>query len=119
MTIIHADCLEAMRGMDDNSVTTIVTDPPYAVEFMGKGWDKVLPSDEIWREALRVLKPGGMALVFGGTRTFHRLTCSLEDAGFQIRDVLCCSCPAGDQTLPRAARSSTSSRGVKSAQVSV
>ncbi len=87
--IRQGDCLEVMRGMADASVTAIVTDPPYALEFMGKSWDKVLPSDEVWREALRVLKPGGMALVFGGTRTFHRLTCSLEDAGFQIRDCLC------------------------------
>lgn len=85
----QGDCLEVMRDMADASVTAIVTDPPYALEFMGKGWDKVLPSDEVWREALRVLKPGGVTLVFGGTRTFHRLTCSLEDAGFQIRDVLC------------------------------
>lgn len=74
--------------MTTASVTAIVTDPPYALEFMGKGWDKVLPSIDIWQEALRVLKPGGMLLCFGGTRTFHRLTCSIEDAGFQIRDCL-------------------------------
>jgi len=86
--IIHGDCLDAMRDMPSNSVTSIVTDPPYALQFMGKGWDKVLPSSDIWREALRVLKPGGIALVFGGTRTYHRLTCSIEDAGFQIRDCL-------------------------------
>jgi DNA modification methylase len=84
----QGDCLEVMRGMADASVTAIVTDPPYALEFMGKGWDKVLPSDEVWREALRVLKPGGILLSFGGTRTFHRLTCSIEDAGFEIRDCL-------------------------------
>jgi DNA modification methylase len=88
MNIINADCLEAMRDMEDNSVTAIVTDPPYALEFMGKGWDKVLPAPAVWEEALRVLKPGGIALVFGGTRTYHRLTCSLEDAGFQIRDCM-------------------------------
>ena len=84
----QGDCLEVMRGMADASVTAIVTDPPYALAFMGKGWDKVLPPDEVWREALRVLKPGGILLAFGGTRTFHRLTCSIEDAGFQIRDCL-------------------------------
>lgn len=88
MKTINADCLDTMREMPDASVTAIVTDPPYALEFMGKGWDKVLPSIDIWRECLRVLKPGGVLLSFGGTRTFHRLTCSIEDAGFQIRDCL-------------------------------
>lgn len=86
--IITGDCLEAMKDMPDNRVTAIVTDPPYALEFMGKGWDKVLPSDDIWKEALRVIKPGGLLLSFGGTRTYHRLTCSIEDAGWQIRDCL-------------------------------
>jgi site-specific DNA-methyltransferase (adenine-specific) len=86
--IIHADCLDAMRAMPEASVTAIVTDPPYGLEFMGKGWDKVLPPVDVWREALRVLKPGGHALVFGGTRTFHRLAVSLEDAGLEIRDCL-------------------------------
>jgi len=86
--LVSEDCLDAMRRMGRNSVTSILTDPPYALEFMGNGWDKVLPSVDIWKEALRVLKPGGMALVFGGTRTYHRLTCSLEDAGFEIRDCM-------------------------------
>lgn len=85
----QGDCLEVMRGMADASVTAIVTDPPYALEFMGKGWDRVLPDVGVWKEALRVLKPGGVLLCFGGTRTFHRLTCAIEDAGFQVRDVLC------------------------------
>ncbi len=88
MTIIHADCVEAMRGMVKSSVHAIVTDPPYALEFMGKGWDKVLPSVDVWRECLQVLKPGGHLLAFGGTRTYHRLTCAIEDAGFEIRDCL-------------------------------
>lgn len=86
--IVTGDCLEEMRKMDGESVTAIVTDPPYALEFMGKGWDKVLPTEEIWREALRIVKPGGFLLSFGGTRTYHRLTCSIEDAGWQIRDCL-------------------------------
>lgn len=86
--IIVGDCLEAMREMESGSVTAIVTDPPYALEFMGKGWDRVLPSIGVWQEALRILKPGGMLLAFGGTRTYHRLTCSIEDAGFEIRDCI-------------------------------
>lgn len=84
--IRFGDCLEGMRELADASVSAIVTDPPYGLEFMGKGWDAVLPPIEIWQEALRVLKPGGLALVFGGTRTYHRLACSLEDAGFELRD---------------------------------
>lgn len=86
--IHHADCLDFLRTVPDATFTAIVTDPPYGLSFMGKGWDKVLPPDEVWRECLRVLKPGGVALVFSGTRTFHRLTCSVEDAGFEIRDCM-------------------------------
>lgn len=88
MSLIHGDSLHELRDLPDDLFTAIVTDPPYGLEFMGKGWDKVLPPVDIWREALRVLKPGGHALVFGGTRTYHRLACSLEDAGFEIRDCL-------------------------------
>ncbi len=85
--MIHCgDCLDVMRGMDGNSIDTIITDPPYALEFMGKGWDKVLPSVDIWKECLRVAKPGAMLMAFGGTRTYHRLTCAIEDAGWEIRD---------------------------------
>jgi len=86
--VVHGDCLEVLRDLPDGCVTAIVTDPPYGLEFMGKGWDKVQPPTEVWREALRVLRPGGHALVFGGTRAFHRLTCAMEDAGFEIRDCL-------------------------------
>lgn len=82
------DCLEAMHTLPANSIDTCITDPPYALEFMGKGWDKVLPSVDVWREVLRVLKPGAMLMAFGGTRTFHRLTTSIEDAGFEIRDCM-------------------------------
>ena len=80
--------------MDAGSVDAVVCDPPYALEFMGRGWDKFTPTEfqawcEAWgRESLRVLKPGGHLLAFGGTRTFHRLTSGLEDAGFEIRDCL-------------------------------
>ncbi len=86
--IVQGDCLEVMRDLPDGCVTAIVTDPPYGLEFMGKGWDKVLPPTEVWRECLRVLKPGGHALIFGGTRTYHRLACAVEDAGFEVRDCL-------------------------------
>lgn len=82
----QGDCLSVMRGMADNSVDSIVTDPPYGLAFMGKKWDHNVPSVEIWAECLRVLKPGGHLLSFGGSRTYHRLTCAIEDAGFEIRD---------------------------------
>ena len=80
------DCLEQMKTMPDSSVNSIVTDPPYGLSFMGKKWDYDVPSVEIWREALRVLKPGGHLLSFGGTRTYHRMVVAIEDAGFEIRD---------------------------------
>jgi DNA modification methylase len=79
-----------MRGMDEASVDAVVTDPPYELGFMSKAWDRtgVAYQPETWREALRVLKPGGHLLAFGGTRTYHRLACAIEDAGFEIRDCL-------------------------------
>jgi site-specific DNA-methyltransferase (adenine-specific) len=77
-----------MRGMPENSVDSIVTDPPYELSFMGRKWDGsgIAYSVEMWAEALRVLKPGGHLLAFGGTRTYHRMACAIEDAGFEIRD---------------------------------
>ena len=122
----HGDCIELMRELPDNSIDSIVTDPPYGLEFMGKEWDsfktgKVEWADEgtdkshpfrdgsarveygiggsasmgfqrwftaVATEALRVLKPGGHLLAFGGTRTYHRLAVAIEDAGFEIRDSL-------------------------------
>ena len=120
-TIFNGDCIEIMRLLPDSSVDSIVTDPPYGLEFMGKEWDgadgfrrSLNPKDtgrdnvfgrqsrrgpeyraghlfqqwcELWaRECLRVLKPGGHLLAFGGTRTWHRLACAIEDAGFEMRD---------------------------------
>ncbi len=86
--VVHGDCLEVMRGMAASSVDAVVTDPPYELAFMGKSWDAsgIAFNVEVWREALRVLKPGGHLLAFGGTRTSHRMVCAIEDAGFEIRD---------------------------------
>ena len=84
--ILVGDCKEQMAKMPDNSVDSIVTDPPYGLEFMGKEWDKGVPPVDYWQEALRILKPGGHLLSFGGSRTYHRMACAVEDAGFEIRD---------------------------------
>jgi predicted RNA methylase len=86
--VINADCRDAMRAMDAESVDAIVTDPPYGLCFMGREWDHGVPGVEFWAEALRVAKPGAHLVAFGGTRTFHRLTCAIEDAGWEIRDCL-------------------------------
>jgi site-specific DNA-methyltransferase (adenine-specific) len=86
--IHHGDCLEVLRGMPDNSVDAVVTDPPYGLSFMGKKWDYDVPSVEVWEECLRVLKPGGHLLAFAGTRTQHRMAVRIEDAGFEIRDMI-------------------------------
>lgn len=86
VTLYHGDCLEIMKMLPDNSVDSIVTDPPYGLGFMGKAWDALPPGLEWAEECLRVLKPGGHLLAFGGTRTWHRLALSIEDAGFEIRD---------------------------------
>jgi DNA modification methylase len=84
--LILGECLEKLGEIADNSIDSIVTDPPYGISFMGKKWDYDIPSVEIWKECLRVLKPGGHLLAFGGTRTYHRLVVNIEDAGFEIRD---------------------------------
>lgn len=84
--LMLGNCLDTLKDLPDNSVDSIVTDPPYGLSFMGKAWDYEVPSEEIWREALRVLKPGGYLLSFFGTRTYHRGVIKIEDAGFEIRD---------------------------------
>jgi site-specific DNA-methyltransferase (adenine-specific) len=88
MKLINADCIEAMKAMPDNSVDSIVTDPPYELGFMGKSWDAsgIAFNVEVWQEALRVIKPGGHLIAFSGSRTYHRMAVAIEDAGFQIRD---------------------------------
>ncbi len=115
-TLYQADCRDVLRSLADNSIDSIVTDPPYALVsivkrfgkpgsapakgneayqrasagFMGKSWDtgEVAFSEEFWRECLRVLKPGGHVVAFSGTRTYHRIAVAIEDAGFEIRDQL-------------------------------
>lgn len=88
-TLHHGDCLDSMRSMADNSVDSVVCDPPYLIGFMGREWDHkdgIAGKLEVWRECLRVLKPGGHLLSFAGARTYHRIACAIEDAGFEIRD---------------------------------
>ena len=82
------NCLGVLKGVPDNSVDSIVTDPPYGLTFMGKKWDYDVPEQAIWEECLRVLKPGGHLLAFAGTRTQHRMAVRIEDAGFEIRDMI-------------------------------
>ena len=88
MKLLHGDCLEKMKTLPDNSVDAIVTDPPYGISFMAKKWDYDVPKVDVWQEAMRVLKPGGHALIACGTRTQHRMVVNIEDAGFEIRDVV-------------------------------
>jgi hypothetical protein len=87
-TLYCGDCREVMKTLADCSVDSVVCDPPYELGFMGKGWDRsgIAYDMTVWSECLRVLKPGGHLLAFGGSRTYHRLACAVEDAGFEIRD---------------------------------
>jgi DNA modification methylase len=106
------DCLDVLPTLAESSVDAVVTDPPYGLSFMGKQWDHGVPGVPFWSAVLRVLKPGGYLLAMGGSRTYHRLACAVEDAGFEIRDSilfmrskpfdLLCNCPGncGGSTLP-------------------
>lgn len=84
--LMLGDNIELLKKLPDNSVDSVVTDPPYGLSFMNKKWDYDVPSVEFWSEVYRVLKPGGHVLSFGGTRTYHRMVVNIEDAGFEIRD---------------------------------
>lgn len=86
INLLHGDCLLKLKELPDNSIDSIVTDPPYGLSFMNKKWDYDVPSVDIWKECLRVLKPGGHLLSFSGSRTYHRMAVRIEDAGFEIRD---------------------------------
>jgi len=88
--LLQGDCLIRLKELKDNSIDAIITDPPYELGFMGKKWDNsgIAYNVEMWKECLRVLKPGGHLLSFGGTRTYHRMAVAIEDAGFEIRDMI-------------------------------
>lgn len=88
INLMQGDCLNVLKSIPDNSVDSIVTDPPYGINFMNKGWDNQVPGVDVWAECLRVLKPGGHLLAFAGTRTQHRMATRIEDAGFEIRDMI-------------------------------
>jgi DNA modification methylase len=86
--ILVGDCRESMATLEAESVDAVVCDPPYELGFMGRKWDAsgIAYDLEVWRQALRVLKPGGHLLAFSGSRTYHRMACAIEDAGFDVRD---------------------------------
>jgi len=86
--VFFGNCLDVLPTLADNSVDAIVTDAPYELGFMGKSWDNsgIAYNVDVWRECLRVLKPGGHILAFGGSRTWHRLAVAIEDSGFEMRD---------------------------------
>lgn len=92
--VIHGECIAVMREMPENSVDAVVTDPPYGIGMMGRSWDSFEPKryqeycEEWGREAMRVLKPGGYLVSFGGSRMYHRMVAGLEDAGFHIKDLI-------------------------------
>ena len=88
--LYNNDCLQQLKELADNSIDSIITDPPYELSFMGKSWDNtgIANNKEMWAECLRVLKHGGHLLAFGGTRTYHRMACAIEDAGFEVRDMI-------------------------------
>ena len=83
------DCFEVMKTLPENSVDSVITDPPYGLCFMGKEWDHGVPSSQFWTKMLRVAKPGAILMAFGGTRTFHRLACAIEDSGWLLKDTIC------------------------------
>jgi site-specific DNA-methyltransferase (adenine-specific) len=86
--VLAGSCLDRLLELEDCSIDAVVTDPPYELGFMGKSWDSsgIAYNVEVWRQCLRVLKPGGHVLAFGGSRTWHRLAVAIEDAGFELRD---------------------------------
>ncbi len=88
LKLIQGNCNKVMRTIKRNTIDTIITDPPYALKFMNKAWDYELPSVKCFKRMLRIAKPGAILLCFGGTRTFHRMACNIEDAGWTIKDCI-------------------------------
>jgi DNA modification methylase len=90
MKIIQGDSLEVLKTFEENSIDSICCDPPYELGFMGKSWDNtgIANNVDFWKQCLRVLKPGGHLLSFSGTRTYHRMASAIEDAGFEVRDMI-------------------------------
>lgn len=88
MELMLGNNIDLLKTLEDNSIDAIVTDPPYGLNFMGKKWDYDVPGIEVWKECFRVLKPGGYLLSFAGTRTHHRMVVNIEDAGFEVRDMI-------------------------------
>jgi len=86
--IMCSEVLDGLKQLDDNTIDSVVTDPPYGISFMNKKWDYDVPKVEVWKEVLRVLKPGAHALIACGTRTQHRMVVNIEDVGFEVRDVI-------------------------------
>ena len=88
--LYHGNMLDMLEVIEPNSIDSIITDPPYELNFMNKGWDNsgIAFQKETWKKCYEVLKPGGYLLAFGGSRTFHRIACAIEDAGFEIRDTI-------------------------------
>ena len=88
--LYHGSMLDMLEKIESNSIDSIVCDPPYELNFMNKGWDNsgIAFQKETWKKCYEVLKPGGYLLAFGGSRTFHRIACAIEDAGFEIRDTI-------------------------------
>lgn len=122
--LLEGDCAEKMRDLADNSIDAIVTDPPYALTgssgaggFMGAKWDSALPTVDMWREALRVAKPGAHLLAFGGTRTYHRLACAIEDAGWEIRDCIMWVYGSGFPKSLDVAKAIDKSKGLKGEKI--
>lgn len=110
--LYNDDCLNALKKMEDNSIDSCVTDPPYGLSFMGKSWDYDVPQKEIWQEVLRVLKPGGHLLAFFGSRTYHRGVVQIEDAGFEVRDQIMWLYGSGFPKSHDVAKSIDKSKGV-------
>lgn len=88
LTLKHGDCFELLRELEDCSVDSVITDPPYGIGFMGETWDSETPVSNVWAECLRVMKPGAFLCAFASPRTYHRTATAVEDAGLQVRDQL-------------------------------